>query len=352
MNNLNVEKSVTWQCPSNLAIVKYWGKYGKQLPQNASISMTLKEAKTITTLSWESKKNNDQNIALSFLFDGEKNKAFESKLTKFLTSIAIDYFPFLMNYELTIISKNTFPHSSGIASSASSMGALALCLCTMEKNILRNNVSDVEFIQKASHIARLGSGSASRSVIGHWAMWGLHPNFSEANNEYAVDLTPSVHPIFNSLKNDILIVSAEKKSVSSTAGHQLMENNPYAMARYAQANQRIVQLYSALQTGDVESFGMIAEAEALTLHALMMCSEPSYMLMEPASLAIIKKIRSFRADTKLPVYFSLDAGPNIHLLYPENISLQVQTLIDQDLLSQCQNFQVIRDGIGVGPSIL
>jgi diphosphomevalonate decarboxylase len=104
-----------------------------------------------------------------------------------------------------------------------------------------------------------------------------------------------------------------------------------------------------MKAGDLETFGKIAEDEALTLHALMMCSNPSYMLMRPGSVSIIEKVRQYRAETGNPVYFSLDAGPNIHLLYPGNIVHEVRAFIDDQLLEHCENQYVQQDWVGEGP---
>jgi len=128
-----------------------------------------------------------------------------------------------------------------------------------------------------------------------------------------------------------------------------MEGNIFADNRYKQANARFADLQVALKNGDLEAFGKITENEALTLHALMMTSEPSYILMEPNTLAQIELLRNFRKETKLPVYFSLDAGPNLHLLYPNNIATPVQEFIKTALLPLCEKGEIIEDRAGSGP---
>ena len=128
-----------------------------------------------------------------------------------------------------------------------------------------------------------------------------------------------------------------------------MENNIYADNRYTQAKQRLHQLLPALSSGDWETFGAITESEAMTLHALMMASIPPYLLMEPNTLEAINRIRSFRASQKLPVYFTLDAGPNIHLLYPRNIKEQIDRFINDSLKELCSEGQFIQDHAGIGP---
>jgi diphosphomevalonate decarboxylase len=129
-----------------------------------------------------------------------------------------------------------------------------------------------------------------------------------------------------------------------------MDGNPYAPARYQTANQNTVELLKALQNGDLEHFIQITESEALQLHALMMSSNPSFILMKPNSLSIISAIQHFRKNTRIPICFTLDAGPNIHLLYPENYKEKVLDFIQNELIKWCQNEYWIDDKTGHGPS--
>lgn len=339
---------VTWKSPSNIALVKYWGKYGQQLPQNASISFTLKDAYTETSVQFQKKASASDEISMSFLFEGEKEDKFEKKIKAFLGS-TLEFFPFLKELHLDIESSNSFPHSTGIASSASSMSALALCLCDIERTYTDGLKSEDEFLQKASYIARLGSGSACRSVYPYMAMWGENKNIEFSSNEYAIPAYENIAPVFKTFRDSILIISAEEKSVSSRAGHALMEDNSYASARYQQANENVVLLQKAMIEGDMETWGSIVEKEALTLHALMMASEPPYILMHPNTLIGIQKIQAFRKESGVPVYFTLDAGPNIHILYPDNVKDKIIQFIDKELVSLCQNGRVIHDQTGLGP---
>jgi diphosphomevalonate decarboxylase len=339
---------IIWRSPSNIAIIKYWGKHGRQLPRNPSISFTLSASFTDMALEYAPRETPGEDIELEFLFHDEPNEAFRAKILAFLESLK-PVFPFLPELSLSIRSGNSFPHSAGIASSASSMSALALCLCSLEDTLLGTLGDPAAFDRKASEIARLGSGSACRSIFPYAAVWGATPDVKGSSDEYAVPAEDFLHPVFKSLHNDILIVSAGKKAVSSRAGHALMEGNPYAEPRYEQARGRLSRLLDVLRTGDLPEFGKIAEDEALTLHALMMCSDPSYMLMEPNSLEMIKRIRQYRADTGHPLCFTLDAGPNIHLLYPEEIIHEVRAFIDEQLKPLCANEWVIGDWVGEGP---
>jgi diphosphomevalonate decarboxylase len=348
--------SVTWSSPSNIAIIKYWGKHGLQLPKNANISFTLDASYTRTTIDYAPRTDNHTDLLLDFLFEGKPNEAFAGKIRQFLDSLT-SVFPFLKQLKLTINSVNSFPHSAGIASSASAMSALALCLCSMEKQLfgdisLRDadfSKKETDFYQKASYIARLGSGSACRSVYPYMAIWGRTSEVKDSTDDWAIPYGEHIHPVFKTYKDAILIVASEEKSVSSRAGHALMEHNPFAPVRYDQARNRFIQLLSALHTGDTELFGKIAEDEALSLHALMMLSSPSYLLMQPNTVAMIQKVQAFRKDTRLPVYFTLDAGPNLHLLYPESAAAETERFIKRELLPLCEAGRWIADKVGEGP---
>ncbi len=341
---------IHWQSPSNIAIVKYWGKYGQQLPRNPSISFTLQAAYTETEFTYVPRETAGEEISLDFFFEGQAQPAFAQKIVKFLSALAAEeILPFLTQFQLTIHSSNSFPHSAGIASSASSMSALALCLCSMEQELFGTLTDPVEFYRKASFLARLGSGSACRSLYPVMGSWGSIEKQAESSELWGSPCADWVHPVFHSFHDDILIVSKGEKSVSSRAGHQLMEGNPYANARYQQATNNLDQLVGILQSGDVHAFGQIAELEALTLHALMMSSQPPYLLMKPNSLSMIEKIRQYRLETQHPLYFTLDAGPNLHLLYPTEIAGQVAPFIQGELLPLCEEGKYIADRVGTGP---
>lgn len=338
-------KSVTWKCPSNIALVKYWGKKGKQLPANPSISFTLDQCHTITTLSFKEKEH-DGTLLVSFAFDGKSMPSFEPKLEAFFNNVE-DLFPFLPGFLIEINTTNTFPHSSGIASSASGMAALALCLCSMEKE-LGHDISEADFYRKASKTARLGSGSACRSVYGPLVLWGQTKFNSLGDDEFAIPVK-EIHPVFNNFCDTILIVEEGSKSVSSSVGHSLIDKHPFAENRFKVANENIGIIMEALQKGDLETFRRITENEAMMLHALMLSSDPAYILMKPNTLAIIENIWEHRKNTGLNMTVTLDAGANVHLLYPDNEKESIRNFISKQLLPFCKNGQLIHDTIGSGP---
>lgn len=339
---------IKWRSPSNIAIIKYWGKFGIQYPQNPSVSFTLNNAYTETSFGYEAKKGIDKGIDLDFYFNDKLNTAFGEKVSNYFEKL-VPVYPFLRQLKMTIRSSNSFPHSAGIASSASAMSALALCLCSFEDQVFGTLSNIDEFRQKASYLSRLGSGSACRSIYEHAAVWGESGEVEGSTNDYAIPFSEFLHPVFKTFHDDILIISKGEKTVSSTIGHGMMDGNIYANSRYKQARQRFHEVLIALKGGDLDSFGRIAEGEALTLHALMMTSYPPYILMKPNTLLVIDKIKAYRKRSGQPLYFSLDAGPNLHLLYPDEIVGDVQAFIENELTQYCEDGEWIQDNVGSGP---
>lgn len=339
--------SVSWKSPANIAIIKYWGKYPVQLPMNPSLSFVLKNSVVKIRMDYEIKTGDHFRLA-HFSINGSQNDAFKKRIAGYLEGLT-EHFPFLQHTRLRIESTSTFPHSAGIASSAAAFSALALCLCSIETEI-HSGKPEKEFFQKASFMSRLGSGSACRSVYDGMVVWGKTPYLPGSSDEYAVRLDDqSVHPDFFSLRDAVLIVDSRQKNVSSSAGHALMHQHPYRSARKHQAENNLKRLLSALKEGDFRTFGEVAENEALSLHSLMMSSDPGYTLMHPNSLRLIEKIRDFRRETNIPLYFTMDAGPNVHLLYPAEYSDRLVPLIRDELAELCEDGKWIDDAMGQGP---
>lgn len=334
-----------WSAPSNIALVKYWGKQEPQLPANPSISLTLNRCKTITTLGFTAKQAN-RNFSFDLLFEGQPKPDFRPKIQKFFERIT-QYCPYLKQYHFTIDTRNTFPHSSGIASSASGMAALAVNIMSLEKALFPEMTEDY-FNRKASFLARLGSGSACRSISGQVVVWGKHAEIADSSDLFGVPFSGKIHDNFKNFQDTILLVDKGEKQVSSTVGHELMNGHAFAQQRFAQAHENLSRVKFILETGDLDAFIQIVESEALTLHAMMMTSLPYFILMKPNTLEIINRIWKFRSQANIPVCFTLDAGANVHILYPENVSAAVLEFIQRELVGYCKNGEYICDGIGVG----
>ena len=189
-------------------------------------------------------------------------------------------------------------------------------------------------------------------MYGGLVCWGESESVSESSNYFAVPISDNIDPIFTTFQDAILIVDSAEKSVSSTVGHKLMEGHPYAEMRYFVARDHVEQLKGIMEEGDVAAFGKILENEALSLHGLMMNSDPSFILMKPNTLKIIEKVRELRESEKIPWYFTLDAGPNVHLMYPKNVSEKAEKLIKKELMPFTENNHVIFDEVGQGPEMI
>lgn len=349
--NFSIEKATyTWQTPSNIALIKYWGKINPQIPKNASISFTLNNCHTITSIDFVKRVAlsavEKSQINFELFFEGQKKEAFKPKIAQFFERIQ-EYCPYIFKYDMVINSENSFPHSSGIASSASGLSAIAMCLLNLEKE-LNPRLTEEYINQKASFLARLGSGSASRSVEGPVVVWGNHPEIEGSSALFGVKFPYKVHSIFDNYQDAILLVDKGEKLVSSTVGHNLMHQHPYAEQRFLQANENLSQLSEILQNGNIDKFINIVESEALTLHAMMLTSSPYFILMKPNTLEIINEIWKFREETGSKICFTLDAGANVHVLYPENEKEKVNKFIEEALAYYCQKNQYIFDVIGFG----
>ena len=338
-----------WSSPSNIALVKYWGKKDNQIPANPSVSFTLNNCKTITKLAF-AKKDNQDVLSFDLLFEGKPKEDFKPKIQQFFERVLV-YLPFLKEYHFTIDTQNTFPHSSGIASSASGMAALAMNLMSVEK-LLNPAMTDDYFYQKASFLARLGSGSACRSVKGNVVVWGNHENIKGSSDLFGVEFPNNIHENFKNFQDTILLVDKGEKQVSSSVGHNLMNGHPFAEKRFEQAHENLDKLINVFESGNLEEFISIVESEALTLHSMMMTSIPYFILMKPNTLEIINAIWKYRNATKIPVCFTLDAGANVHVLYPEKVKEIVMQFIKDELVGYCQNGHYLCDEIGIGSQLI
>ena len=243
------EISFQWSAPSNIALVKYWGKKAHQLPENSSVSFTLNACKTITKSTFSNKEKRD-GFSFDLLFEGKPKEDFKPKIQNFLERIE-HYCLYLKEYHIVIDTQNTFPHSSGIASSASGMAALAMNVMSLEQE-LNPSMTQEYFYQKASFLARLGSGSACRSVRGNVVVWGKHDEISGSSDLFGVQFLSKIHTNFDNYQDTILLVDKGEKQVSSTVGHNLMHNHPFASQRFLQAQDNLSVMKSVLENGDLE----------------------------------------------------------------------------------------------------
>ena len=342
---------IQFKAPSNIALVKYWGKKGEQLPANPSVSFALTQCYTETSVAYQHRSRlavpSDEKFSFSFSFEGEAKPSFHPKINTFFERI-LPYLPFLRDYHFDIASHNSFPHSSGIASSASGMAALSVCLMQVAKE-LGITFTDDAFWQQASFLARLGSGSACRSTHGSVVVWGQHASVLGSTDDYGIAYPLPLHAVFDEYQDTILLIDKGQKQVSSTVGHNLMHGHPFAAARFEQAHKNIDLLIQSFATGDLDAFMQITESEALTLHAMMQTSIPYFILMKPNTLEVIQQVWQYRRDTGTPLCFTLDAGANVHLLYPKSYKEEVQKYIKVVLSPYCEKGHYIHDSVKPNP---
>jgi diphosphomevalonate decarboxylase len=333
----------SWQSPSNIAFIKYWGKKGYQIPANPSLSMTLNVARSQTSVSAFENVTGKQILSVN----GDPAHPYIPKLLNVCLH-ASELFPEIRDLSFGVTTSNTFPASAGIASSASGISAFTLCIMDIVLRMKGKDVMDKDNLRMASSVARLGSGSACRSLYPAYAVWGETPEVKGSSDLRAVPLRKKLHPLFRELKDAVLIVSDRPKAVSSSLGHALMDSHPWAAVRYRQAGENLAACILAMQSGDFDRFAGICETEALSLHALIMTSAGNPTLISPQTLEITQRISAKRREG-LPVCYSLDAGPNVHLLYPAESEKDVMKFIRTGLLDFCQDRTFISDGIGRGP---
>ncbi len=310
---------------SNIAFIKYWGVDDAtiNLPQNNSISMTLADAHTTTTLEWlPARALTQDEITLDGVrLDERKAARLVRHLDRVRTLATVDY-------RARVVSQNNFPMASGIASSASGFAALTTAAC----HALGLNLDAT----RLSAIARRGSGSASRSLFGGFVEW-------ERGYDDASSVAHQLHPADHwDLYDVVAVVSGVEKAVSSEQGHGLAGSSPLNRGRVAGLDHALAEVRTALADRDLHRLGPVIEQDALAMHAVMMTSSPNLLYWQPGTLEIIHAIRQWREQEGLAAYFTIDAGPNIHVICEAATAPIVQSRLQT--LSSVQQIIVSRPG--------
>jgi diphosphomevalonate decarboxylase len=295
-------KKTAW-APVNLALIKYWGRINDKLrlPANSSLSVNLSNLFTITTVEFSPAYKRDEVI-----IDGEKKEKAVERVRQHLDLIRKLSGK---NFFAKVISQNNFPKGTGIASSASGFAALTLA-ATKALNL---NLSEKEL----SIIARLGSGSASRSIPDGFVEW---KKGDKSEDSFSYSVFSQNH--WPQLRIATLILETKEKKVSSTEGHRLAPTSPFFNRRIKLIDKKIKQLKESIKKRNFQLFGSIIEQEALEMHAIMLTSQSPLMYWSTATLDLMKRVWHLR-QSGVKIYFTLDAGPNLHLFYLENESENV-----------------------------
>jgi diphosphomevalonate decarboxylase len=338
---------IGWRSPYSLELIKHFGEREHRLPANPSLSMTLSEAFADVSVEYgfiETLSLPGVHCSLQGINDPDTEK----KICSFVENAVVDI-PVLKNLRMNINARVTPLHSSQSISLSPLYSSLALCLCSIEENINGTVTGPMDFYRKSSYLARLGSGNACRSVYGGYVTWGKSDDFAEFSNFYAHPFPFEVHPVFQQMEYNLLIISSEARKITDVTGHKLMKGHPYSGGRSDQARSNLNKLIQVLQSGDTNAFVSIIENEASSLHAMIMSSPEDVILLKPETIAIIERVRLFRDKNQVPVCFTLNASPNVHLLYPGTCKDQVSAFVEKELLSFCENKKMLSDRIGKGP---
>lgn len=289
-------RKVTAVAGANIALLKYWGRTDAtlNLPANGSLSLTLDKLLTRTTVEFDPSLKGDQ------LQLDRRDQTGEplARVTRFLDHVrkrAGDI------SHARVASVNVFPAGAGLASSASAFAALAAA----SFSALEADLSPREL----STFARIGSGSAARSIFGGFVEWIPGDRHEDS---YARQVAAPGHL---ALHDVACIFSAAKKKVGSLEGHELADRSPIHKSRLAWVREALPTMRRAILERDLETLGDLAERDALMMHSVMMTSEPSVLYWTGETVRAIHDVREWRADG-LPVWFTIDAGPNLHLLTP------------------------------------
>lgn len=291
-----VGKATAVAC-ANIAFIKYWGRKDDvlRLPLNASISMNLDHATTTTTVAFDPALDHDDVVIEGIPTGVEAAGRVREHLDRVRGLAGI-------STRARVASRNSFPAGAGIASSASAFAALSAAAVA---------AAGVDLDERAlTVLARLGSGSAARSIPAGFVEWYAG---DRSEDSFAEQIAPPDHWDLCDL---IALVQTEHKEVTSTRGHALVESSPFAAARLAAAERALPVVRGAILTRDFDLFGEETELEAIRMHAVAMSSRPSVIYWSPATVAIMLAARQARADG-IGAYFTIDAGANVHVLCRE-----------------------------------
>jgi diphosphomevalonate decarboxylase len=279
---------------SNIAFIKYWGNRDPvlRLPNNDSLSMNLSAAMTTTTVELDASLTDDRVVIQDREVQGDRRARVVQHLDRVRAMAGIET-------RARVTSVNSFPMATGIASSASAFAALSLA-ATAAAGLRLNE-------RELSCLARLGSGSACRSVPAGFTYW--HAGHSHETS-YAESIAGLGHW---DLRDLVAVVSTTPKAVGSADGHSLAPTSLFYAARLAVLPGRLQVVKAALLARDLVRFGETIEAEATELHVIAMTSRPPIIYWLPETLAVMQAVRDWRAEGLL-AYFTLDAGANVHVI--------------------------------------
>lgn len=298
-------KSSTAVAHPNIALIKYWGNrdHNLRLPSNGSISMTLAGLETQTTVEFDSHLSGD-------LLRINGKEASQNAADR--VSAHLDHIRDLAGipHYAKVTSSSNFPIAAGIASSSSAFAALTLAAA-------HSAGLDLD-VQTLSRIARLGSGSASRSIFGGFVEWDAGTGDDDSFSQ------PLASGEDWKLTDLIALVDPSEKPYGSTQGHKFAESSPLQAARVADTPRRLALCREAIENKDFNLLGKIVELDSNLMHSVMQTSTPALRYWTPETVRIMQSVELWRSE-KLEVCYTIDAGPNVHCLCTSSSVSEVKT---------------------------
>jgi len=278
----------------NIAFIKYWGNRDDEirLPQNGSISMNLGDLTTRTMVTFDSSLPRD-----TFDLNGiRQGGAALHRVSQHLNLIrGIRGF----SAPAHIFSESNFPAGAGLASSAAAFAALTVAAV---------RAAGIEMTEKdLSRLARRGSGSASRSIPSGFVEWLRGDTDADS---YAMSIAPADHW---ELVDCIVILDSNHKATGSTEGHRLAQSSPLQQARVKDCERRLENCRGAIRHKDFDALARVIELDSNLLHAVAMTSNPPVFYWLPATIEVMQSVVTWR-QAGLPVAYTIDAGPNVHVI--------------------------------------
>ncbi len=292
----------TWSksAPSNIALIKYMGKKdtAQNLPDNPSISYTLPHLTSTVELKlndlgqdmWEPLRDSKDEVPLTL---GPK------EVNRFLNHLGLLKQQFGINQNFTVYSRNNFPGHCGLASSASSFAALTSCAVSAFSEI---NEKEEPSVQTVAMLSKLGSGSSCRSFLGPWCLWS-------ENSVEAIEFG------FKDLIHSVVVTDAKKKKVSSSLAHKNVKSSLLYQGREQRARIRLGLMIQAFNNLDWPALFELSWAEFWDMHSLFETSNPSFGYMNADTFAVLTKVKEIWRKIGDGPVVTMDAGPNVHLLF-------------------------------------
>jgi len=295
----------------NIALVKYWGKRNKELmlPNNGSISMTVSDMTTHTTVDFDEKYENDV-----LIINGEEMRPGQEDYDDYMGAFMKVVREMTGNQtKVKVVSKNTFPTAAGLASSASGFAAVALAvskalgLPTDPKSI--------------SMLARRGSGSASRSASGGFVEWH-RGELEDGSDCFAEQIAPPEH--WSEFRMVTVITTTKEKKVKSRAGmKQTVANCPYYSSWLETVNDDLDKIRQGILDKDFTAVAKTAEMNCLKMHATMITTDPPIIYWNPVTMRVIHSVMDWR-DEGMETYFTIDGGPQVKIMCLEKDVEEIQ----------------------------